>query len=348
MEIRFLSVGCGDGICIRFLGDDESYHNILIDCGTEKGNKYEGSLKKELIAIKERKEKIDLWIITHIDDDHIGGILRFVKDQALFKEIDLSATRFWFNYSDHDYDTGTSPDNFKSVKQGIRLRELLKQKALLQQFITDELQLINFFGVKFSILSPNRQKFEDLVLEWKNEEIKIIEKKAASFKDAEGNDHDTKIDDFDLELEESDTSTANASSIAFILEYKAKKFLFTADAHPQILENALSQLGYSAENKLHLEFMQVPHHGSKFNTSDGLLKIISCSNYIISADGFKHNLPNKKTLARIIRVEETKPVNFFITELNSATKSIFSVDGILENVTLNFPSAGTGGLIFTL
>jgi beta-lactamase superfamily II metal-dependent hydrolase len=348
MEIRFLSVGCGDGICIRFFGEDGSYHNILIDGGTEKGDKYERSLKKEIIAINERKEKIDLWIITHIDDDHIGGILRFVKDQALFKEIDLSATRFWFNYSDVDYDTGISPDNFKSVKQGIRLRELLKQKAFLQQFITDELQVINFFGVKFSILSPNRQKFEDLALEWKKEEIKIIEKNAASFKGTEENDHETKIEDFDLELEESDTSTANASSIAFILEYKAKKLLFTADAHPHILENAMSQLGYSDENKLYVEYMQVPHHGSKFNTSDGLLKMISCFNYIISADGFKHNLPNKKALARIIKFNKEKATNFFITEMNSVTRSIFSVDGILENVTLNFPSEGTGGLVFNL
>lgn len=348
MEIRFLSVGSGDGICIRFFGEDSSYHNIIIDGGTEKGDKYERSLKREIIAIKERKEKIDLWIITHIDDDHIGGILRFIKDQALFKEIDLSATRFWFNYSDLDYDTGISPDNFKSVKQGIRLREFLKQKAFLQQFITDELQLINFFGIKFSILSPNRQKFEELVLEWKKEEIKIIEKKVALFKGTEANDYETKIENFDLELEDSDISTANASSIAFILECNMKKFLFTADAHPCILENALSQLGYSDENKLHLEYMQVPHHGSKFNTTDRLLKIIDCSNYVISADGFKHNLPNKKTLARIIRMDEASPVNFFITEQNSTIKSVFSVDRILENVTLNFPSTDAVGLIFNL
>lgn len=348
MEVKFLSVGCGDGICIRFLGDDGSYRNILIDGGTEKGDKYEYSLRKEIIAIKERNEKIDLWIITHIDDDHIGGILRFIKDEKLFKEIDLSATRFWFNYSNLDYDTGLSHDNFKSVKQGIRLRELLKEKAFLQQLITDELQLINFFGTKFSILSPNRQKFEELVQEWKKEEIKIIEKNAASFKGSPKNDYDTKIEDFDLGLDESDTSITNTSSIAFILEYKAKKFLFTADAHPHILKNALSQLGYSEKNKLRVEYMQVPHHGSKFNTDDGLLEIISCANYIISADGFKNNLPDKKTLARIIRMDETRPVNFFITEQNIATKSIFSVDGIPENVTLNFPSAGTSGLVFNL
>lgn len=348
MEVRFLSVGCGDGIYIRFLGEDGSYHNILIDGGTEKGNKYDNSLRKEITAIKERNENIDLWIISHIDDDHIGGILRFVKDPALFKEIDLSATRFWFNYSNLDYDTGVSHDNFKSVKQGIRLRELLKEKAFLQQFITDELRLINFFGAKFSILSPNRQKFEALVLDWKKEEIKIIEKKATSFKGSEENDYYTKIEDFDLELEESDTSTTNASSIAFILEYKAKKFLFTADAHPQILENALFQLGYSDKNKLHVEYMQVSHHGSKFNTTDGLLKIIDCSNYIISADGFKNNLPNKKTMARIIRIDQKRPVHFFITEQNTCTKSIFSVDGILKNVTLNFPSAGKSELVFNL
>jgi hypothetical protein len=38
-----------------------------------------------------------LWIITHIDDDHIGDILRFVKDEAFRKTFDLSKTIFWYN-----------------------------------------------------------------------------------------------------------------------------------------------------------------------------------------------------------------------------------------------------------
>ena len=36
------------------------------------------------------------------------------------------------------------------------------------------------------------------------------------------------------------------------------------------------------------------------NTNDELLSLLDCNNFIISANGRHHGLPNKKTLARIL------------------------------------------------
>ena len=105
LTIKFLSVGCGDGFSIRFRGDDHLFYNILIDGGVEKGNIYLETLRREIEEIMHRGECIDLWIITHIDDDHIGGILRFIKDKTLAQNVDLSKTSFWYNYSNYDYYT---------------------------------------------------------------------------------------------------------------------------------------------------------------------------------------------------------------------------------------------------
>lgn len=99
------------------------FHNIIIDGGTELGTIYEETLRKILNEIADRKERVDLWIITHIDDDHIGGILRFIHDEVTFNRFDLSKTTFWYNHSIWDYPVPIATSILKSLKQGIRLRE---------------------------------------------------------------------------------------------------------------------------------------------------------------------------------------------------------------------------------
>lgn len=46
--------------------------------------------------------------------------------------------------------------------------------------------------------------------------------------------------------------------------------------------------------------MKVSHHGSMYNTNKELLEIVKTDKYIISSNGTKHGLPNKRTIARII------------------------------------------------
>ncbi|MES2138274.1 MAG: hypothetical protein V4511_01100 [Bacteroidota bacterium] len=51
LEIKFLQTGCGDAIKIRFLGNDNQYRNILIDGGTDKGDVYNNTIRKEILNI---------------------------------------------------------------------------------------------------------------------------------------------------------------------------------------------------------------------------------------------------------------------------------------------------------
>jgi len=60
----------------------------------KKGNIEFGELKDIIDLIKERKEIIDLLILTHVDDDHIGGILKwFENDESAYSLIG----KVWFN-----------------------------------------------------------------------------------------------------------------------------------------------------------------------------------------------------------------------------------------------------------
>lgn len=67
LEVYTYNAGKGDCIRLRF-GDG---HNIFIDTGvTRFGTKFRSICEDVLKA----GESLDLLILSHVDDDHIGGI----------------------------------------------------------------------------------------------------------------------------------------------------------------------------------------------------------------------------------------------------------------------------------
>ncbi|MPT33624.1 MAG: MBL fold metallo-hydrolase, partial [Flavobacterium sp.] len=321
--------------------------NILIDGGSEKGNLYETSLRvriNDIINVK--KEKIDLWIITHIDDDHIGGVLRLLKDTDLLVATDLSQTTFWFNYSIWDYDSGLRSDNLKSYEQAITLREYLMQNSNVVNNITDGSNKVDLWGATAFILSPDHINEQALLKSWENKEKIIRERKESDLKDGRKNDYTKKIEDFDLSKELKDTSVENGSSIAFVLEHNKERILFMADSHPWVVAASISRLW--PEEKLTLKYMQVPHHGSRRNISAALLELIDCEEFIVSADAYnRSNLPNKETFVKILSANPDKDLVFHITQKNALTTSIFEIDTD-HNIDVRFPEGSSNFLHFTL
>lgn len=338
MEIRFLPVGCGDGIHIRYQGNDGQYFNIFIDGGVEKGQIYPQVLKKEIEQVLDTDGKIDLWIITHIDDDHIGGLLRFIKDIELRSKVDLSRIEFWFNYSQYDYDTNIKKSKFKSVSQGIRLRDFLDNESKLNQAICSASGTIDLAGCKLTVLTPDEQQLDTLYQKWLKGEIKIREKQTASKKFAKQNDYQMDLDDFDLTGFVEDKSEFNASSISLLLEFNGEKVLLLADSQPSNVAKSLKGMHYSPQNKLRLKMMQLAHHGSSHNTNDELLEMIDCDEFVISADGFnKNNLPHKAVIARVKKNFPNQVSKIHITHKNAATKSLLKKDERSKGIVLLFP-----------
>jgi beta-lactamase superfamily II metal-dependent hydrolase len=346
INIDFLDAGCADAIHINFIGSDNKPHNILIDGGSEKGNLYEKGLRKRIYEIVNiKKEIIDIWIITHIDDDHIGGILRLLKDTELLEAVDLSRTTFWFNYSNWDYDSGIRTNNLKNVKQGITLRNYILENSNIKESITDD-NIIDLWGATATILSPNNQKYNSLLNVWKNAEIKIRESETSSLKTNRKNDYNTKVEDFDISKEVKDASVENGSSLSFILQFNNESILFSADSHSDTLACSINRI--CKDRKLKLKYMQIPHHGSRYNISNSLLELIDCEDYIISADGFnRSNLPNKETLVKVLHANPDKIINFHITQENELTRNIFKVDKDSQ-INLKFPDQGKNHLHFTI
>ncbi len=313
MQIHFLPSGNADTIHIRFLDKNGNLKNILIDSGFKKT--YKVRLKKSLNAISERNEKIDVWIITHIDQDHISGILAFLKDADFPADF---VTEFWFNPS-----MATVPDDSEkiSVQQGIKLRDyLIEQGKCPDQRFTSDLPTINCFGSKITMLSPDDAKLDGALTVWSVEEIKTRNAKpiAGTF------DYDIPIENLMKTPFKEDTGVWNGSSIAFLFEHQERRVLFLGDSHPSVVAESLrNKFKCSDENPLKLDLVKVSHHGSAGNTSPDLLRLIDCSYFAFCAanGGF----PAKKTLVRIAasRLGKPEPTVFLFNDETPRHKDIF-------------------------
>lgn len=342
MKIKFLKAFNGDSILISFK-EGQNSRNILIDGGMpatyiqkgKNGKPEYGELKETIDTIRERNEKIDLLVLTHVDDDHVGGVLKwFEKDEDAHKLIG----KVWFNsgrlisqYFDEEENKDNlltlNPDEttLTSIGQGVKFEDYIESKGIWDRSIVIALEYIEYLGIKFKILSPGPDKLKLLLGKWEKEASESLDTSA------DKNDYDlTLTEHIASDKFKEDPAIHNGSSIAFILTFEKKNFVFLADAHPTVVVNSLKEFGYSKEKPLKAELVKISHHGSKANNSIEMLELIDASKYIISTNGDKHAHPNKKTLARLASVNDNCEVFFNYPE---QIEKIFS-----ENDYSDFPN----------
>lgn len=310
MKIKFLKAFNGDSILISF-AEGGINRNILIDGGmpatyVQKGKKSKleyGELKETIDKIRENKDKIDLLVLTHVDDDHIGGVLKwFEKDKEAYKIIG----KVWFNSGrliSEYFNTKEIRDNLlaipnegtlTSIGQGVKFEDYITEKGIWDRRIIISLKYLNYFGCKFKILSPSPDKLKLLLGKWEKEKPESLDTSA------EKNDYELTLrQHLEEDKFKEDTAIHNGSSIAFIMTLNNKNFVFLSDAHPTLVADSLKRFGYSKEKPLKAELVKISHHGSKANNSIEMLELIMTNKYVISTNGDRHAHPNKQFLARL-------------------------------------------------
>ena len=302
LKIKMLNAFNGDSFLISINENNET-KNIIVDGRIRKT--YARELRDEIKRIIKRNENIDLMFITHVDDDHIGGIISFFEDNEIDKSI---VKRVLFNSANTisntlktQYDPNREipinkiTDKKVSYNQGKTLEQELLNYDLLEKNIIKVGTSINIGSAKIKILSPRDIDIEKLDKKWTREAS--YKRKVSSVK----NDYDKYIEDLIInDTYDKDKSIVNISSISFLLEFGEFKILMLADTRSDIITKSLNDLGYNKENKLSVDYVKLPHHGSCNNLFYDLLEIISCRRYIISTDGSIFNHPDKRTLARIL------------------------------------------------
>ena len=341
-SIRFYQALCGDCISISWYGSDDLNHHIIIDAGFS--GTYLRTLGGFLKNLQHLHEKVDLFVVTHTDNDHIGGIRPFIKgfgNEDLVKE-------FWFNWSNISFKL-TDSDTKISMGQAIELRTyLLGIKKLKDMPVVAGMEL-RIAGVQLKVLSPDEDRFRKFRTVWGKKE-KILTEKTIDHKiSAERRDDHLSIGELISRPFVEDTATENGSSIAFLFEFGKFSALFLADAHPSVIVVELHRMGYSQTRKLRVNIVKVAHHGSTGNTSRALLEMIECDHFIVSVNGQNgHNLPNKEALARIIcRPSGGAATYFFFTYRHPNLENIFPAEETTAfNINSGFPPPGQNHIRF--
>lgn len=360
MIVKFYQAECGDAANIHFKDKEDINRNLIIDWGFNRT--FKDNLINSIKEIIENNELIDLSIVTHIHDDHIGGAIAYIKaiEDRELKDV----VRLWiYNLARSNFQNEKNKKKISlatSIVQGDILGSyIMKSNTRFIGDVTNQCEQINCNGLIITILSPDSNGLKSLKAKYlpdKNLPFERIESDKISHAAAVRlSDYHIPLRSFDVEYWEQDTSIENGSSISFLTELGGVKILWLADSHSNVIISKLKLLGYSVTNPLVCDLVKVAHHGSKFNNSHELFSMIKCDNYLFSANGEnRDNLPNKECIARILR-NKYRPIdsnyNLYFTYENDLIKSIFKVDGegVFDDFTftVHFPKLNENFLKFS-
>lgn len=315
----------GDSLLLHY-GSKEKPGLILIDGGP--GGVWEDSLEPRLKALAAARPgfRINMMMVSHIDDDHVVGLVDFTgawreaveadrpwpypvrevwhnsfervsnaKDlNAVKASVTASAGAASIEEVDLDEagieDTEERRDALKvlaSVTKGKRLRDDL-----------DALAVPSNTGFEGHLVRPGQGPSVPYKL-GPELELHIV---------APLPDQLTALQkEFAKELKPdaalaayTDGSVPNLSSIAAVAKFKGKTILLTGDARGDYLRRGLKQEGkLDAKGKLHVDVFKLPHHGSDRNIDIDFFQDVTADHYVVSADGTFVN-PDRPTLEMLI------------------------------------------------
>ena len=316
-RIHMLAADHGDCLWVEY-GSTQPPKRILIDAGTV--GTWERSLLPKIKAVvaAEGQCRFELFVVTHVDADHIGGAIEFLKQAP---KLGVGIKEIWFNGYFHLSNTAPA---LLGAKQGEMLTPLVqngpwawnKRFKGLAAMVPDagKLPTFSFSGLRITLLSPTLDKLQKLKPAWEKEVRKagLVPGHAYKLPDVLpdgflGGDVQAWANTAFTE----DKAPANGSSIAFLAEYAGKRVLFAADAHPSVLLRAQQRLPAAAWAKP-LDAFKLPHHASKNNVSKALLAAFPAVHYLVSTNGGTFHHPDKEAIARVLveRQSASKTLHF--------------------------------------
>lgn len=321
----------GDCLLLHY-GTKKDPGLMLIDGGPSQV--YKPHLKPRLEELRKARGlaanvslPVDLLMVSHIDDDHIKGILELTKElleaKAAKQPLAVKINGIWHNTFDDIIGNnpaeltaavtaqfgpaslagepdveGLNPDAAKvlaSVAQGFRLRDDTKGlKLRLNPEFAGKLVIAKKKGKKIDM----KKGLKFTVVGPLFDEITALQK-----------DHDTFLKKKGKEKGAAgtlaaftDTSVANLSSVVVLAEVGKKRMLLTGDARGDKVLAGLELVGLlkdDGESTIHVDILKGPHHGSNRNVERIFFKRVTADHYVFSGNG-EHGNPERETLEMLL------------------------------------------------
>lgn len=332
----------GDCLLLHF-GSKDKPGLAMIDGGPS--GVYEPHLKPRLEQIRTARAlrpdqplAVDLLMISHVDDDHIRGILDLTKemlaDQASHRPLALSVIDFWHN--SFDSIIGNTPDeltaafegHFGAASMGGGLPSdatiEIDDDALDQETIISSLKVLASIAQGSQLRADAKRLGFPLNLEFGGKLV-IATQDTQPLEMAEGlnvtvvgpmlpeleklhKQHETWLKNLKKEGKSPpdalaayvDASVPNLSSLVVLAEADGRRMLLTGDARGDKILEGLELVGALKEgDTMHVEVLKVPHHGSANNLDDDFFERITADHYVFSGNG-EHGNPEREALQMLL------------------------------------------------
>lgn len=329
---------------------------ILIDGGPRQV--YGPFLKPRLARVKavrgiDKKKPlpIDLLMVSHVDDDHIQGILDLTKELRGATTPEVKIRRLWHNSFENIIDANTDEltANFKgrfgaaslgselpeeitldshegeddeevvvwnlkalaSIAQGAQLR---KDADALQVDLNPEFANNGLIMASAGAQTVPLGELTFTIVGPMQEELADLHKKHVAWLkklEKQGKSPDEVLAAY------VDKSVANLSSVVVLVESGTgadkKRILLTGDARGDKILEGLELVGLVKDGEvLEIDILKVPHHGSDNNLDHDFFQRVIAKHYVFSGNG-EHGNPERESLQMLLDARKDEPYTVHLT-----------------------------------
>ncbi len=313
--LEALQADQGDSLILHY-GPTDGPLVAVIDGGPS--GVYKRTLRPRLDELRasrdpDRALQLQLVVVSHIDDDHVRGVLDLVEQLAQEQEDgsdgSFEVLALWHN-SFEDIVGGGGPASVPaavsalatgsptgsaglskpaqlvvaSIAQGRRLRDTATALALdvnrpFDGTVVAPRTVDWGDGLELTVIGPDPDRLADLQKRWERD----VRDRAPSNATIAGY---------------LDRSVYNLSSIVVLAKVEEKRMLLTGDGRGDDILAGLRSAGLLDHPPLHVDILKLPHHGSDRNVETDFFRQIVADHYVVSADGTDDN-PEMATMQMI-------------------------------------------------
>ena len=336
-KIHIVQAFQGDCLILEY-GTKQKPQYTLIDGGP--GNTYENHLRDELVKIRASGGELDLVVLSHVDDDHVNGLLDLMRDSKGPSPLNVKGVipikKLWHNsfsetlsdevtkgFEDGMSRSGSGLPNatfqHRSIKQGSKMTLFASSLEIPINMdfpkgdsgrlicVDNANNPIGLSNMNINIVGPTRQTLNKLQKAW----LKWLAKQKKSKDDSRSGPG-------------LDRSVPNLSSIMLLIEAESKTLLLTGDGRGDHLLTGLEEAGMlNDDGTLHVDVFKLPHHGSARNVTADLFEKITADTYIVCADG-KHDNPDYLALEWLVLAgkKQKRPFHLIATNETDSTRKL--------------------------
>ena len=336
-RIKVIQAFHGDCLILEY-GSQEDRNYMLIDGGPSKV--YDRHLRTELLGVRDAGGKINFAVLSHVDDDHVNGLLDLLHDlvdqRRQGKQETVAIQGLWHNsfsqtlgpglerglarsMGDSILPRGEMPEfdiEARSISQGDELAAYARglkipinvefkdtpDRVVCLDNLEKPMRIAN---LNITVVGPSQSSLQALQKEW--EEWLAKQKKVREMPAGEA----------EIVARALDMSVPNMSSIMLLVEAEGRKLLLTGDGRGDQLIEGLQRLKLlKSDGTYHVDVFKLPHHGSARNVTLELFQRITADTYVICADG-KNDNPDFETLEWLVQAAAKQGRTFKIVATNA-------------------------------